>query len=367
MSPSQTQVAVPSTIAPKGTTAIPPIADFSPKNNPYLKVFDGGYTLSNLKTVLGVARANGFGVLAVNIRSTFIIDAALEAAWTQKSPIILECAETENQYCNMMPEILAKHVHDRIPGMLKKYGYSVPVVLHQDHVQKDLNMIKRAVESGYSSAEADLSKKPLEENSRLCADVVRMCHPLGVSVEVEEGEIGATDALLDPDLDVNLEKYITKTADAYALCAATRPDAIAIFVGNGHGKYLKKPRIAIDRIKEVAEAVAEFGTKVVLHGSSYLDIEVFNAAVKAGAAKFNYATAVSDVFFDHLPADFLAEMDKTAEEKKTARRKVLYLFEEKIAALPKEVLAKTVRATADHIAMMMQKAVWSAGKADLYK
>lgn len=349
------------------SSGVPAIAAFTSVNNPYMKVFDGGYTLSNLKTVLAVARANGFGVLAINIRSTFILDAVLEAAWQQKSPVILECAETENQYCNMMPEILAKHVHDRLPGMLKKYGYGVPVVLHQDHVQKDLNMIKRAVESGYSSAEADLSKRPLEENIRLSTDIVKLCHPLGVSVEVEEGEIGATDALLDPDLDANLEKYITKTADAYALCAATRPEAIAIFVGNGHGKYLKKPRISIERIKEVADAVTEFGTKVVLHGSSYLDVEVFNEAVKAGAAKFNYATAVSDVFFDNLPADFIAEMDKTAAEKNTARRKVLYFFEEKIAVLPKEVLQKSVQAIVDHISMMMQKAVWSAGKADLYK
>lgn len=348
-------------------SAMPPIAEFSPKNNPYMKVFDGGYSLSNLQTVLSVARANGFGVLAINIRSPFILDAVLEAAWQQKSPVILECAETENKYCDMMPETLAKYVHDRLPGMLKKYGYSVPVVLHQDHVQKDLNMIKRAVEAGYSSAECDLSKKPLDENIRLSSDIVRLCHPLGVSVEVEEGEIGATDALLDPDLDANLEKYITKTPDAYKLCEATRPEAIAIFVGNGHGKYLKKPRIAIDRIKEVDAAVSPLGTKVVLHGSSYLDIEVFNEAVKAGAAKFNYATAVSDVFFDNLPADFIAEMDSVAAENNTARRKVLYLFGAKMAALPKEALEKAVTATVAHVAMMMQKAVWSAGKADLYK
>lgn len=338
-------------------------AEFSKANNSHARVFSDGSVFYNLRELLGTAKEHHFGVPAINCRSKYIVEAVLTAAWEEKSPVILEIAESEQKYCNMSPERLSDIVCQKIDTMIEKYGYSVPVCLHMDHVQKDLTMIDRAIQAGFSSVEADLSKLPLDQNIAKSREVVAKAHPFGVSVELEEGEIGAADALADPNLDANIEQYYTKAADAARLAKEGGADAIAIFVGNGHGQYLKEPRIGFERIREVSEAA---GISVVLHGGSGLKPEVFRKAIECGAAKFNYATTVSDILFQNFPTEFLAEMDAKAKELNTARRKVLYLFEAKIDALPAEILEKAKRGMEEHIRMMMREAFLSSGKADLY-
>jgi fructose-bisphosphate aldolase, class II len=343
---------------------VPEIKAFSPENNPNVRVLENGYTLSNLKTVLAVAKKNNFGVIAVNQRSPYIVEATLEAAWQEKSPLIMEIAESESDYCNMAPERLSDLVHAGIAAMIKKYGYSVPVVLHMDHLQKDLSIAERAAKAGFSSVEVDLSRLPLEENIRASQEVVAKLHPLGVSVEVEEGEIGFADALKDIE---HVENYYTKVADAVKLVEATRPDALAIFVGNGHGNYLVEPKIGYDRIKEVSDAIAAYDVPVVLHGGSGLQPAVFNKCVDAGAAKFNYATSVSDIFFKHFPAELIAEMEAIGKEKNKPLRKVLKYVEDKVDKLDPAILAAAKAEMTDHIRLMMRSAFRSNGKAELYK
>jgi len=343
---------------------IPPILRFAKENNPNVRTLEGNNTLYNLHQVLPVAHENHFGVIAVNQRSKYIVQATCEAAWLEKSPVIMECAESELNYCNLPPERLSDLVHDEINRMIGKYGYYVPVVLHLDHVQKDLTLIDRAAVAGFSSCEADLSKKPLEENIALSAEVVKKMHVLGISVEVEEGEIGFASALKDLQ---NVENYYTKVEDAYKLVEATRPDAVAIFVGNGHGQYLEKPKIGYDRIREVDEAIREFGVQVVLHGGSGLLPEDFQKAIKAGAAKFNYATSVSDILFANLPKDFVEEMKSYAAGKSTDLRKVLGDYEAKIDALEPGIMEKAKAAMTEHIRFMMKSGFNSSGKAALFQ
>lgn len=342
---------------------IPPIAQFSKENNPNMRVLDAGYTLYNLHQILPVARENHFGVIAVNQRSKYIIQASCEAAWQERSPIILECAESEIAYCNLSPEHLSDLVHDEISKMVKKYGYAVPVVLHMDHVQKDLTLIDRGALAGFSSCEVDLSRLPMEENIKGSQDIVKKMHPLGISVEVEEGEIGFAAALKDIQ---NVENYYTKVEDAYKLVEATRPDALAVFVGNGHGNYLTAPKIGHVRIKEIDEAIREFNVQVVLHGGSGLANEVFQKAVQSGAAKFNYGTMMSNILFKHFPESFMNEMKEAAAAKKTDLRKVLGDFEERIDGLSPEILEGAKKAMTEHIRFMMKEAFGSSGKASLW-
>jgi fructose-bisphosphate aldolase class II len=344
-------------------THIPQIAPFAKENNPYLRVLAGGYTLSNLHRVLPIARENHFGVVAVNQRHKVIIEASCEAAWQERSPIILECAESEASYCHMAPERMSDLVHDVLSAMIQKYGYTVPVVMHQDHVQKDLTLIDRAAKAGFSSCEVDLSRLSMEENIQGSSGIVSAMHPLGISVEVEEGEIGFASALKDME---NVENYYTKVEDAYKLVEATRPDALAVFVGNGHGQYEVKPKIGFDRIREIDEAIREFGVQVVLHGGSGLPPEEFQKAVQAGAAKFNYATSVSDIFFKNLPQTLIAEMETTGKAQNKPLRKVLDQFLDQIDALDPVILNQAKQAMIDHIKFMMKNAFQSSGKAALF-
>lgn len=358
---------------PKGFLKFNPIsmssiADFSKDNNPNVRVLKGPegqpYTLSNLKTLLGVADQNGFGIPACNVRSRFILNAILEAAFSVKSPVILEIAESEAVYCNMMPSRLSDLAHEAIERMIAKYGYTVPVCLHHDHIQKDVDgCIDRAIESGFSSVEVDLSKKPLEENIALCKPIAEKLRPLGISLEVEDGEIGNAAALADPDVEKTISQYYSKPEDCKRLVEETGADAIAFFVGNGHGNYLKKPIIGFDRIREICDAVRPLEAYGVMHGGSGLTPEDFQNCVAGGARKFNYATALSDIWFEFFPSELLERMDAKGEELGKPRRKVLDLFEEEWDGLD---FAEAEIAVADHLKMMMEQAFSCAGKAELY-
>ncbi|MFA6991889.1 MAG: class II fructose-bisphosphate aldolase [Candidatus Gracilibacteria bacterium] len=341
------------------------IADFSKNNNQYVREMTGGYKFSNLKTLMSVGDKNGFGVVACNIRSRFILNAVLEAAWSKKSPVILEIAESETSYCNMLPDRLAGFVYEGVEKMIAKYGYTVPVCLHHDHIQKDIDgCVDRAIKAGFSSVEVDLSKLPLDENIKKCKEVEAKIHPLGISLEVEDGEIGNADALADPEVEKNIMNYYSKVEDCKKLCEEVRPDAVAFFVGNGHGQYLRKPIIGYERIKEICDAVRPLDVYGVMHGGSGLLPEDFNKCVSSGARKFNYATSISDIWFKYFPEDLIARMTKTGEEQKKPLRKVLNQFE---AEWDKIDFTAAEKAMTEHVGMMMKEAFLSSGKADLYK
>lgn len=341
------------------------IAKFSKENNPHIRVLTGGYTISNLAELLSKADANGFGIPACNCRSKFIVNAILEAAWAEKSPVILEVAESEISYCNMPPSRLSDLAHETIERMIAKYGYSVPVCLHHDHIQKDVDgCVKNTIEAGFSSLEIDLSKKPLEENAAKCKEVADIVHPLGISLEVEDGEIGNADALADPEVEKNIQNYYSKVEDCKKLSEIVGPDAIAFFVGNGHGNYLKEPIIGYDRIREICDEVRPLGVYGVMHGGSGLFPENFRDCVKSGARKFNYATALSDIWFRYFPEELLSRMKAKADELGRPLRKVLNLFEDEWSQID---FSEAEAAIADHLKMMMREAFLCAGKSDLYK
>lgn len=341
-----------------------PLAVFSPENNPYVRTLKDGYRVSTMRDVLAVADKHHFGIVAANIRSPWILNAVLRATWETHSPIILEIAESEVGYCDMPPSRLSDLAHEGIEKMIKEYGYSVPVTLHHDHIQKDVDgCVTRAIEAGFSSLEVDLSKKPLAENTAKCLEVAQKVHPLGISLEIEEGEIGNAAALADPEVEKNIVQYYTKVADAEKLVAAVRPEAIAFFVGNGHGQYLKKPIIGFDRIREICDMARKYGTYGVLHGGTGLTAEDFNRAIHNGARKFNYATALSDIWFETFPKSLLEKMDAFAKENGKPRRYILKHFLPEISKLDHSEAEAKIR---EHMEFMLEKAFLSAGKATLY-
>jgi fructose/tagatose bisphosphate aldolase len=223
--------------------------------------------------------------------------------------------------------------------------------------------VERSINAGFSSCEVDLSKKSMEENIQKCREVAEKIHPLGMSLEVEEGEIGSAAALADPEVEKNIDKYYTKVEDALKLVEGVNPDALAFFVGNGHGVYLKTPIIGFYRIKEICDEMRKLGVFGVLHGGTGISPEMFKKAIQAGARKFNYATALSNIWYKYFPDNLLDAMEKTAKEKEKPLRKVQNLFEDEIAKLDHEDAKMEIK---EHLKYMFINAFLCDGKSELY-
>ena len=143
--------------------------------------------------------------------------------------------------------ITPKEFADEFYGQIEAQTITVPVVLHLDHT-KDLEVIRAAIEAGFTSVMIDASEKPLEENIAISREVVEYAHPLGVSVEAELGRITTTD-YVESDDD---EELYTVPSEAGYFVTQTGIDALAVSVGTAHGVYMvRAPKVDLERLKAI--------------------------------------------------------------------------------------------------------------------
>jgi fructose-bisphosphate aldolase, class II len=244
-----------------------------------------------LARMLGTARAGRFAVGAFNGVDSYFIDAIFSAALSLKAPIIINCAEVHLKLIEL--EDIAGYVH------YKAAATGLPVTLNLDH-GLTFPTVERALAAGFSSVMFDGSHLTYEENVRQTAEVVRMCHAQGVSVEGELGAVGGDEGgNLEGAAD---EKHYTDPAQALDFVTRTGLDALAVAIGNSHGKYKGVPKLDFARLDTLSKTVA---VPLVLHGGSGLSVEDFRRAVSLGIAKINFYTGMSQVALDRLKTDLL--------------------------------------------------------------
>ena len=113
-------------------------------------------------------------------------------------------------------------------------------------------------------------------------EIVKIAHSFGASVEGEIGHVGTTE-----DSDTEKEDMYTTPKEAVDFVKATGVDALAIAIGTAHGAYKTKPKLDIERLKEIR---ASLDTPLVLHGGSGLSDEDFRSTIREGIAKVNIFT-----------------------------------------------------------------------------
>lgn len=320
------------------------------------------YPIANLQELLQPAYQKHFAVLACNIRHPLIMRACLEAAFQLRSPIILEIAESEQAYCQWSPEQVAEEVLMAIEICVHYFGYRIPVGLHLDHVQQDEGLIDRAIKAGFRSSLLDLSRLSDQENYARSAAMASRLHSQGASLEMEQGAIGFA-----KDLPSDVESLYTTVEQAVTAVDQVHPDALAIAVGNGHGFYKETPHIGFQRIRDISRALEPTKTPLVLHGGSGLTLETFKQAVAVGINKVNYATALSELMFAHLPAGLLVQIKQASDDQKVEQRKVLGQFKEAIRNIPKENKQRLHQAIVEDVSRLILASLGSANTASLYE
>ncbi len=170
---------------------------------------------------------------------------------------------------------------------------TVPITVHLDHSTSS-EAIQEALEAGVTSVMADGSHLPYHENVVFTQTMVIMAHRHRAAVEAELGRLtGTEDGLTVPEY----EALFTDPTQAADFIGQTGVDALAVCIGNVHGRYRQAPRLDFDRLAALQRVVP---VPLVLHGASGLPAAMVRQAIALGVRKFNVNTEVREAYVEAL-------------------------------------------------------------------
>lgn len=251
--------------------------------------------LTPFREIIRDAHLRHYAVGAFNCLSLENILGALAAAEELRAPIILQLAEVQFPEAPMelMAPLLLRAAHDA----------AVPVAVHLDH-GRSIETCMRAIRAGFNSVMFDGAALPLEENIARSALVARLAHAAGVDVEAELGRVGDTGFGGEGTGSAPTDDIFTDVEESARFLAETGVDALAIAIGNLHGRYVATPQLNIARLREIDERNR---TPLVLHGGSGTSEADFKASIRNGICKINVATALqvaaTDAIEQYLKTD----------------------------------------------------------------
>ncbi len=242
--------------------------------------------LVSLKELMKDAEKGGYAVGAFNVSNLESLMAIMQAAEETGRGVILNYAEVHAPFLSMEQAALI------MLDAAKKA--KVPVCVHLDHGSSMESCIQ-AIRLGFTSVMLDASAEDYETNVRETKEIVRLAHSVGVTVEAELGHIFSSDMGLaeSPKEAETLESFdsaedvYTDPATAKDFVERTGVDVLAIAFGTTHGIYTKKPKLDLERITKIKEAI---DIPFVMHGGSGLSKEEFQTAIRNGIRKINYYT-----------------------------------------------------------------------------
>ena len=132
-----------------------------------------------------------------------------------------------------------------------------------------------------------------DNNAKNTAQVVKLAHAHGITVEAELGHVGngSVGSISETGTDTDPGESLTVPEEVAKFVEITDVDALAVAIGTAHGVYQKTPELRIDRLDEI---VAVCDRPLVLHGGSGTPNDQMQNAIHHGITKINI---YSDVLY----------------------------------------------------------------------
>ncbi len=258
-----------------------------------------------LRVVLDHAAENDYGVAAFNVNNMEQIQAIMEAAEETDSPVIVQASRGARAYSQ---DIFLRNL---MQAAAELYPH-IPIVMHQDH-GNSVETCLSAIEHNFTSVMMDGSleedgKTPadFDYNVKVTAEVVKLAHAKGVSVEGELGCLGSLESGEGDQEDghgavgkLSHDQLLTDPEEAAQFVEQTGVDALAVAIGTSHGayKFTRKPDgdvLAMSRIEEIHARLPN--THLVMHGSSSVPQELQDIINKyGGQMKQTYGVPVEEI------------------------------------------------------------------------
>lgn len=239
-----------------------------------------------MREILKDASDRKYAVGSYNAYDLSLIRGILQAAESEKSPVIIAHAPVHFKYTSL-ESVANLMIHEASKA-------NVPVALLLDHGY-DLKTCVKAMDYGFNAVMMDSSKLPFEDNVEMVSEVCKLAHARGCDVEGEIGYVtrplSGKDEGEDDDSMVEDKSLYTSPEDAAKFIDISGVDALAVAFGTAHGLYFKKPELDIDRLCEIKTKSKD--TPLVMHGGSGLTEVDFKNSINSGITKINYYTGMA--------------------------------------------------------------------------
>ena len=290
-------------------------------------------TLIPMTTLLERASQGGYAIGYFEAWDTYSLEAVLEAAEEERSPVILG-------FGGMMAD--TNWLDNGGVALLGAIGSTVatranvPVSLLLNEAQT-MDQILQGMEAGFNAVMLDTSAWPWDEAVHAVAELTHLAHAKGIAVEAELGCLpDATSEGIDAD-----HAHLTDPAQAAEFLAATGADFLAVSIGNVHLLTRHHARVDLAHLEAIHRHVS---VPLVIHGGTSFPPDAIPKAISLGVAKFNVGTIlkkrflqavqetmaswtgevnVHDVLGSHKAADYLVA-GKTAIKAKVQELMRLY-------------------------------------------
>ncbi|MGB1926768.1 MAG: class II fructose-bisphosphate aldolase [Rubripirellula sp.] len=258
-----------------------------------------------LRVVLDHAAENDYGVAAFNVNNMEQIQSIMEAAEATDSPVIIQASRGARSYSQ---DAYLRHL---MLAATELYPH-IPIVMHQDHGNSP-DTCQSAIDNGFTSVMMDGSlmedgqtPADYDYNVKVTAEVVKMAHAQGVSVEGELGCLGSLESGEGEQEDghgavgeLSRDQLLTDPDEAARFVEETGCDALAVAIGTSHGayKFTSKPTgevLAMSRIEEIHAKLPN--THLVMHGSSSVPQDLQDIINQyGGQMKQTYGVPVEEI------------------------------------------------------------------------
>jgi fructose-bisphosphate aldolase class II len=262
-------------------------------------------SLITLRQLLDHAAEYQYGVPAFNINSMEQLLAIMSAARKTAAPVIIQASRGARAYAG---DAMLRHM---VQAAVET-DPEIPLCLHQDHGERVATCLS-AIQNGFTSVMMDGSlhadgKTPsdYDYNVAVTAEVVRLAHDVGVSVEGELGCLGSLESGHGEAEDghgaegaLERAQLLTDPDQAFDFVARSGVDALAVAIGTSHGayKFNRAPSgdiLAMDVVKAIHARLPN--THLVMHGSSSVPQalqDVFNRF--GGAMRETWGVPVAEI------------------------------------------------------------------------
>lgn len=277
--------------------------------------------ITSVKEILVKAKEGGYAVGAFNAFNLETAQGIIQGVQKMRSPVIIQITEKTMEYAG------GRAIFSLIKNLSEFYAPEIPIGIHLDHGHS-FEVIKRAVNIGFTSVMYDGSRKKYEDNMMTTKEVVEFCHEKGIDVQAELGCVPYLG-----EVSINEEewvKYMTDPGQAKDFVEKTGVDALAVGIGNAHGFFKEKRNPDYSRLEMIRKSLT---IPLVLHGASDWENGRVVEAIQKGISCFNVDTAIRLSFVNSLASNVMKQGPMNLDARKflgEARDSVEEVVKEKI-------------------------------------